>query len=100
MMAMRFMRLFLALAFGLAMASPELPNCTHHDGGAAHHKGAHTTAAQACCPASVSPSVPHLTASWVATPPPVLVVDVDESRSGFLPVRKRLLPFALAPPLA
>lgn len=99
MVAMRLLRVVLALVFGLAMASPEQPNCAHHQDGAAHHKAPHTTPAQACCPASISPSVPHLTASWVATPPPVLVVDVDDSRSGFLPVRKRLLPFALAPPL-
>jgi hypothetical protein len=96
---MRFLRVVLALVFGLAMASPEQPSCTHHQDGAAHHKAAHTTAAQACCPASVSPSVPHLAASWVAAPPPVLVVDVDLSSPGVIPIRKRLLPFALAPPL-
>jgi hypothetical protein len=30
----------------------------------------------------------------------VLVVDVDASRAGILPARKRLFPFALAPPSA
>jgi len=95
---MRFLRVVLALAFGLAMASPELPNCTHHQD--AHHKAAHTTAAQACCPASITASMPRLAASWTAAPQPVLVVDVDVSRAGILPARKRLFPFALAPPSA
>ena len=95
---MRFLRIVLALAFGLAMTSPELPNCTHHQD--SHHKAAHTTAAQACCPASIGTSMPRLQASWVAAPPPVFVVDVDDSRAVVIPARKRLLPFALAPPLA
>lgn len=97
---MRVFRILLALVFGLAMASPEPVNCSHHQDSAPHHKAPHTTPAQACCPASVSPSIPRLAVSWIATPPPVLVVAVDAPRSFVPPVRKRLLPFALAPPRA
>jgi hypothetical protein len=104
---MRFLRVVLALVFGLAMAGPETHACPvhtaapahHQDGGGGHQKTSHCTCPQACCPAGVSLSIPTTVSSWSAAPLPVIVVDVDADRSTVLPSRKRLLPFALAPPL-
>jgi hypothetical protein len=105
---MRFMRVVLALAFGLAMAGPETHACPVHSAAPAHHqdggghqqKAGHCTCPQACCPAGVAVSMPARAASWTAVPLPVLVVDVEVSHPLLLPSRKHLLPFALAPPLA
>src|SRR6266403_783465 len=94
---MRFLRVVLALAFGLAMAGQDTRACSHHHD--AHHKGTQDSAPQACCPASVSGSLPTISAGWVAGPLPVVAVDVEPGRSVPLPSRSRLLPFALAPPL-
>src|SRR5712691_13329163 len=95
---MRFLRVVLALAFGLAMAGQDTRACSHHHD--AHHKGAQDSAPQACCPASVGGSLPTISAGWVAAPLPVVAVDVEPGRSSLLPSRKHLLPFALAPPQA
>jgi len=103
---MRFLRVVLALVFGLAMAGPETHACPVHSAAPAHHqdgghqqKAGHCTCPQACCPVAVSLSIPPTVSSWSATPLPVIAVDVDVDRSTILPSRKRLLPFALAPPL-
>jgi hypothetical protein len=101
---MRFVRVVLALVFGLAMAGPESHACPVHSAAPAHHqdshqqKAGHCTCPQACCPAGVAVSMPTLTASWTAVPPPVVVVAVEASSPLLLPSRKHLLPFALAPP--
>jgi len=104
---MRFVRVVLALAFGLAMAGPETHACpvhsaptapAHHQDGGHQQKAGHCTCPQACCPAGVAVSMPATTASWTAVPPPVVVVAVEASRPLLLPSRKHLLPFALAPP--
>jgi len=104
---MRFLRVVLALAFGLAMAGPETHACpvhsaapAHHQDGGGHQKAGHCTCPQACCPTGVSVSIPLTTSTWTAVPLPVVVSDVEASRPQLLPSRKRLLPFALAPPLA
>jgi hypothetical protein len=105
---MRFLRVVLALAFGLAMAGPETHACPVHSAAPAHHqdggghqqKAGHCTCPQACCPAGVAVSIPTTTSSWTAVPLPVVVVDVETSRRPLPPSRKRLLPFALAPPHA
>jgi len=94
---MRFLRVVLALAFGLAMAGQDTRACNHHHDPMGHHKGP-DSAPQACCPASVTGSLPTITVGWVAGPLPVVAVDVEPGRSGLLPSRKHLLPFALAPP--
>jgi len=97
---MRFVRVVLALAFGLAMAGQDTRACSHHHDLMGHHKATQGSAPQACCPATVSGSLPTISVSWVAAPLPVVAVDVEPSRSNFLPSRKHLLPFALAPPHA
>jgi hypothetical protein len=101
---MRFLRIVLALAFGLAMAGPETHACpvhsaapVHHQDGS-HHKASHCTCPQACCPAGVSVSIPTTASTWTAAPLPLVVADVETVHPHFLPSRKRLLPFALAPP--
>jgi hypothetical protein len=102
--AMRFLRIVLTLVFGLAMAGPEAHACpvhsapAHHQDGSGHHKGSHCTCPQACCPASVSVSIPTPISTWAATSAPVVTVELEASRPYSLPARKRLLPFALAPP--
>jgi hypothetical protein len=103
---MRFVRVVLALVFGLAMAGPETHACPVHSAAPAHHqdgghqqKAGHCTCPQVCCPAGVSVVIPTTVSSWSAAPLPVIAVDVDTDRSTVLPSRKRLLPFALAPPL-
>ena len=103
MRAMRHLRLVLALAFGLAMAGPETHACPVHSAAPTHHQESghqksHCTCPQACCPASVSVSLPAPVAGWTVTPLPMVVVDIDATRAQILPSRKRLLPFALAPP--
>ena len=95
---MRFPRVVLALVFGLAMAGPESQVCSHHASG--HHKQTHSTVPQACCPADVRVSIPTPPSSWTAASLPIVVVDADVVHQRFLPARTRLLPFALAPPLA
>jgi len=103
---MRFVRVVLALVFGLAMAGPETHACPVHSAAPAHHqdggghqqKAGHCTCPQACCPAGVSVSIPTTTANWTAAPLPVVVIDVEASRPLLLPSREHLLPFALAPP--
>jgi len=106
---MRFLRVVLALVFGLAMAGPETHACpvhgapaapVHHQGGGGHQKTSHCTCPQACCPAGVSVSVPTPVSAWSARPLPVLFVDVATTYAVLLPSRKHFLPFALAPPLA
>ena len=94
---MRYVRVVLALAFGLAMAGPEAQDCHHHPTGR-HHKPPHSTAPQACCPADVRVAVPTTAPSWTAAPRLVITVNIATARPGPLPSRKRLLPFALAPP--
>jgi hypothetical protein len=102
---MRFLRVVLALAFGLAMAGPETHACPVHSAAPAHHqdgghqqKAGHCTCPQACCPAGVAVSIPTTVSTWSAAPLPVIAVDVDADRATVLPSRKRFLPFALAPP--
>ena len=102
---MRYIRIVLALIFGLAMAGPETHACpvhsatpAHHQDGGGHQKAGHCTCPQACCPAGVAVSIPTTTSSWSAAPLPVIAVDIDRVRPGSLPSRKRFLPFALAPP--
>jgi len=102
---MRFLRVVLALVFGLAMAGPETHACPVHSAAPAHHqdgghqqKAGHCTCPQACCPAGVAVSMPTPTARWTAVPLPVVVFEVQASHPLLLPVRKHLLPLALAPP--
>jgi len=104
---MRFLRVVLALVFGLAVAGPETHACPVHRAAPAHHqdgghqqKAGHCTCPQACCPAGVAVSMPMTVSTWSAAPLPVVVVAVEASRPLLLPARKHLLPFALAPPLA
>lgn len=108
----RFVRLVLALVFGLAMAGPETHVCPvhspapaphHQDSGGGqggHQETEHCTCPQVCCPSVIPVVAPGPSACWAATPPPVLTVDVQAARTLFLPSRKHLLPFALAPPLS
>jgi len=95
---MRFLRIVLALAFGLSMAGPETQACNHH--GHAHHQQTQSTVPQACCPADVRVSIPMPPSSWAAAPLPIVVVAAHAVFLGVLPARARLLPFALAPPHA
>jgi hypothetical protein len=104
---MRFVRVVLALAFGLAMAGPETHACPvhsaapagHHQDGSGHQKKTgHCTCPQACCPAGVAVSMPATSASWTVSALPVVVVDVEALRPLLLPSREHLRPFALAPP--
>ena len=108
---MRFLRVVLALVFGLAIAGPETHACpvhsapaaptpAHHQDGGHQQKGAHCTCPQACCPAGVAVSMPTTTPRWIAVAQPIVVVGVEASRPLLLPSRKHALPFALAPPLA
>src|SRR3954467_5636907 len=106
-MAMRFLRVVLALVFGRAVAGPEPPAGPVHSAAPAHHqegghqqKAGHCTCPQACCPAGDAHSMPAPTASWTAVPLPVVVFEVEASRPLLLPVRKHLLPLALAHPPA
>jgi len=115
--AMRFLTAVLALVFSLAMAGPETHACpihssvpgapgapgapvSHHQDQNSHQKAGHCTCPQACCPPGVGAALPTRPAAWVARPPAVRVADAVHSTSVLLPVRKHLLPFALAPPLA
>src|SRR6267378_2154824 len=75
---MRFLRVVLALAFGLAMAGPDTQACNHH--GSAHHKQTHSTVPQACCPADARVSIPTPPSTWTAAPLPFVVVDADAVR--------------------
>jgi len=95
---MRFPRVVLALVFGLATAGPESQVCNHHAGG--HHKQTHSTVPQACCPADARVSIPTPPSTWTAAPLAIVVVGADAVRLPVPPARRRLLPFALAPPLA
>jgi hypothetical protein len=109
---MRFVRIVSALAFGLAMVAPEAHGCPVHDRGAPsapqdqhpHHPGhqrtTHCTCPQACCPAVVSVPILAGAATWTAAPMPIQVTGIRSTWSVFLPPRKHLLPFALAPPPA
>jgi hypothetical protein len=104
-MTMRFLRMVLALIFGLAIAGPETHACPVHSAAPAHHqnsghrqKAGHCTCPQACCPAGVAVSMPAPTASWTAVPLPLVAVHVDAARPLLPPSRQHLLPFALAPP--
>ena len=90
------LRVVLALVFGLAMAGPDTQACNHHGNG--HHQETHRSVPQACCPADVRVSIPTPPSSWTVAPLPIVVVDSDAVHTRFLPARKRLLPFALAPP--
>src|SRR5712692_3384001 len=87
---MRFLRVVLALAFGLAMAGPDTQLCNHH--GSAHHKQTHTTLPQACCPADARVSIPTPPSTWTAAPLAFVVVDADAVRLPVLPARPRFLP--------
>src|SRR5207249_1163817 len=103
---MRFLRVVLALAFGLAVAGPEAHACPVHSAAPAHHQdcghqqtAGHCTCPQACCPAGgVAVSMPTTTATWTAVSQPLVVVDVQAARPLLLTSRKHLRPFALAPP--
>jgi len=103
---MRFVRIVLALVFGLAMVGPEAHACPIHDQGPTHHQHsssqhqrAHCTCPQACCPAGVSVSLPMQVATWTGAPLAVVAVDLQVVHPRILPSRTHLLPFALAPPL-
>src|SRR6266545_1313171 len=94
---MRFLRVVLALVFGLAMAGPETHACpvhsgtsapAHHQDGGKHQKAGQCTCPQACCPAGVSVSIPTTVASWPAAPLPAVAVDVAPDRATVLPSRK------------
>jgi hypothetical protein len=107
---MRFVRVVLALVFGLAMAGPETHACPvhsdapvagHHQGaggGGGHQEKAHCTCPQACCPTAQTVSLPPPEARWVAASAPVLAVDLESVHPVVLLARKHFLPFALAPP--
>jgi len=100
---MRFIRIVLALTFGLAMAGPETHACPVHGAAPVHHqdtshqKSGHCTCPQACCPAGVV-AIQTRVATWTAAALPLVAVDLDASHPPLLPARKRFLPFALAPP--
>jgi len=104
---MRHLRIVLALLFGLAMVGPETHACPLHSAAppSAHHQGSHQhskagcTCPQACCPAGVSVSIPTTVSTWSAAALPVVALEGELARPRVLPSRKRLLPFALAPPL-
>jgi hypothetical protein len=103
---MRYVRIVLALVFGLAMVGPETHACpihsatapAHHQDGGSHQKAGHCTCPQACCPTAVSVSIPTTVAKWSAAPRPVVVIVLETAQPSQLPARKRLLPFATAPP--
>ncbi len=104
---MRFVRIVLALAFGLAMAGPETHACPIHSAAPAaptHHQGshqqskAHCTCPQACCPAAACAAAPPAPATLKPAPNPLVVLDPDLLQSLVLPPRKHVLPLALAPP--
>jgi hypothetical protein len=101
----------LALAFGLAMAGPEMHQCPVHDqhtSPAAHHQTQspdhqdgpqkHCTCPQACCPVGVGvallPGVaPSITAAAAVQTPILAAHTTNVARAP-----RYLLPFALAPP--
>jgi len=108
---MRFVRLVLALVFGLAVAGPETHACpvhsgvlgapvSHHGDQSSHQKAAHCTCPQACCPTGVRAALPVHAASWLGSVPAVQFVDPVSATSVLLGARKHLLPLALAPPRA
>jgi hypothetical protein len=108
---MRFVRVLLALVFGLAMAGPEMHACPLHSATpAGHHQDASShqdtgessdalcTCPQACCPTAVNVSLPTPPAGWIAAARPVLTVGLESIQALVLPSRTHFLPFALAPP--
>src|SRR4051812_1785573 len=95
---MRFLRVVLALAFGLSMAGQDTRACSHHHDLTGHHKGTQDSAPHACCPPSVNGALPAISAGSVAVPLPVVVVAVAAAPSLLLPARKHILPLALGPP--
>jgi hypothetical protein len=108
---MRFVRVVLALVFGLAVAGPEThacpvhsappPKASHHqDAGHGHQETGHCTCPQACCPSGVSLSLPLPSSGWSAVAAPVVAIDLSSAPPSFLPSRTHLLPFALGPPRA
>src|SRR6266576_649191 len=104
---MRFVTAVLALVFSLAMAGSETHACPVHSSvPASHHqeqshkKTAHCTCPQACCPSHVSTLLAPPPVAGSLRAPAVRFIEVDRSTSVVLPVRKHLLPLALAPPLA
>jgi len=111
----------LALAFGLAMAGPEVHQCPLHDRAAAPqaahashaaaqhdaghqqsggHQDSHCTCPQACCPVGVGVALPTAAFRWTTVaassdgPVPVFAVSFRPSTPP------HFLPFALAPPRA
>jgi hypothetical protein len=110
---MRFVRVVLALVFGLAMVGPETHACPIHSAAPAGHQhattghqesgtpsGAHCTCPQACCPSGVGLSLPATPVAWSLAAGPVIAVNNDAATPFFLPSRDFLLPFALGPPLS
>jgi len=104
---MRFVRVVLALVFGLAVAGPETHACPvhsatpashHQNAGNGHQEAAHCTCPQACCPSGVGLSLPLPSSGWSAVAAPVVEVDLSAVAPTFLPSRTYLLPFALGPP--
>src|SRR5262245_6930 len=103
--AMRFVRVVLALVFGLAMAGRETHVCPVHSAAPAHHQGshqqqskAHCTCPQACCPATPPTALRPAAPLWRPAPARLRALDPDLLESFLLPSRKRVLPPALAPP--
>jgi hypothetical protein len=97
---MRLLRVVLALVFGLAMALPQAPSCTHHEDAhpSGHHHDAQTSPPQACCPAAITASLHTPVPRWTIAPAPRRVADAPLITPLVLPARARALPFALAPP--
>ena len=110
----------LALAFGLAMAGPEVHQCPLHDQAAAPaashaghaatqhdadhqtsgHQNGHCTCPQACCPVGVGVALPAVSFRWT-----IVAASSDDSAPvlavSFRPsTPPHFLPFALAPPRA
>jgi hypothetical protein len=110
---MRFVRVVLALAFGLAMAGPETHQCPVHDhavpAATAHHGPSpdhdqndtpkHCTCPQACCPIGVGVSLPAASPSEFDLPETTRFTAVAIAHSVLLSPRKHALPLAQAPPL-
>jgi len=102
---MRFVRVVLALVFGLAAVGPEAHACpvhsatpAHHQDANSHHQTAHCTCPQPCCSAGISLSLPPTPVSWSVAAGPVIAVHNDARTLFFLPSRDFLIPFALGPP--
>jgi hypothetical protein len=105
---MRFVRVLVALVFGLAMAGPETHACpvhsaapplgSHHQQSGDHQQTAHCTCPQACCPSAVSAHALASSVTWTVPALPQRFADADSPVSFYVVAIEHAHPFALGPP--